>query len=102
MLTVLSAGEKNESPMEAAVLDYSGRGMRLGVNAQLVPGSAVRVEMDDQLILGEVCYCTPSRLGRYAVGLELEQALAHLDDLSSLTRALSGEVGSLAPARSAA
>jgi hypothetical protein len=102
MLTVLSAGTERDTPMEAAVLDYSGRGMRLGVNAQIPAGSAVRIEMDDQLILGEVCYCTPSRLGRYAVGLELEQALAHLDDLSSLTRALSAEMPTLAPARTAA
>jgi hypothetical protein len=81
-------GDQKAQPLDALLLDYSGRGMRLEFGFLAAPGTALRIEFDDQVLLGEVCYCQSMGEGRYAAGIELEQSLKNLDDLSRLMRAL--------------
>ena len=73
-LTVL--GEPGYS-MPAHAIQLSARGMRLVVDRPVLVNSAVKVVSQDWMVLGEVCYCKLER-SHYAVGLQLDQALAGL------------------------
>lgn len=69
------------------VINFSGRGMRL-VLAQPLPRKApIRVDWNDSLLLGEVCY-NAQQGDHYAVGLTLDQALLGVAELSQLARAI--------------
>lgn len=72
------------------VRDLSGRGMRLTVPEAIHPGTAIRVDAENIMFLGEVCYCVPESPG-FSVGLMVEHILTGLDDLESLNRGLFGE-----------
>ena len=79
-------GEKPEQVV-AQIVNISGTGMRLLVDRMLAPGVALKVEWDEILLLGEVCYCQPEPEG-YAIGLEMEHALLHTRDLARLAQQL--------------
>ena len=64
--------------------------MRVRVPQPVAANTAVRVEIEDQILLGEACYCQSLTGGQYAIGLQLEQSLNNLDDLSRLVKALHG------------
>ena len=49
-------------------------------------GTALKVELDDALLLGEVIYCRPDESVFY-VGVELEHALCGLGELSRMVNA---------------
>lgn len=89
-LTLLGADPSNDLPVPGVVLDYSERGMRVRVPQPVAANTAVRVEIDDQILLGEACYCQSLTGGQYAIGLQLEQSLNNLEDLSKLVKALRG------------
>lgn len=83
-LTVLG-GSQASSPAQA--VEFSGHGLQL-VTPQSVPVSAaVKVEGDDWMILGEVCYCRPEGI-HFVVGLKVDQALEGLRELSELNEHL--------------
>ncbi|MCX6590184.1 MAG: PilZ domain-containing protein [Acidobacteria bacterium] len=92
-LTLLGDKPGQNHTLEGTILDFSGRGLRVEVQEAVAPGAAVRLDMKDQLMLGEICYCQRAENGKWAVGLQMEQALSHLDDLSRLMNALMGEGG---------
>lgn len=71
------------------VLDISKHGMALDLPSPVPPGSAIKIEAGDALVLGEVSYCTP-RDGSYRAGLIVKHRLAGLADLHRLNRALHG------------
>lgn len=73
--------------MLGRVLDSSSRGMALEVPAPLPAGSAVKIEVGDTLVLGEVSYCTSTSEG-YRAGLVIKHRLAGLAELHRLNRAL--------------
>lgn len=73
------------------ILDCSGRGVRVQIPGKIIVGAAVRVDIDDEILLGEACYCQPID-GGSIVGLELKQSLNHLSDLNRLMRALMGDL----------
>ncbi len=86
-------GPAPEQVYPGTIEDRSGRGMRVSIPAPVAPGTAVRLDLRDEVAFGEVCYCQP--LGdRYALGLELDQSLKNLEDLSRLVHALLGGGGS--------
>lgn len=64
--------------------------MRVRVPRPVPAGTAIRVEVEDQILLGEACYCQSLLGGQYAIGLQLEQSLNNLEDLSRLVKALRG------------
>jgi hypothetical protein len=71
----------------ARALDFSGRGLKLAVERAVALGSAVKVETEDSLFLGEVCHCGPAETG-FVLGLELQQALVGLRELAILNSRL--------------
>jgi len=86
-LTVL--GER-QTELYGNVVNLSGTGMRLIVNGAIPQGAAVKLEFEERLLLGEVCYCEPMG-GDYAVGLNLEHSLVHTQELARLAARLLGQ-----------
>ena len=84
-----------DTRMAGRVADISGSGMRLLIDRPVALGSAVRVDLANSLLLGEVCYCR-QEVALYAIGVRLEHLLTNIGDLARLMQALSEET--LAPA----
>lgn len=81
---------ENGAPTPVAILDFSGRGIRLEAQERLELGRAVKVTFGDTLLLGEVCYSVPvsESPGRYWIGLMTEERLERLASLAHLIQAL--------------
>ena len=98
-IAVLQPGpELNEGVvLPGTILDRSRSGMRIATAAPLRSGTPVRIDFGERSVFAEVCYCQPAN-GSFALGLELKQAVASIDDLSKLTRALASLVPASRPA----
>jgi len=83
-LTVL--GER-ETTWPATVVDLSGRGLRVRAESPIAAGAAVKIEINDALLLGDVCYSIPES-GCCLIGIEVDQVLTGLSDVAKLNRAL--------------
>jgi hypothetical protein len=70
--------------LPARTKNVSERGIGLELQGPVAIGTALKFEVDDSLILGEVIYCRQDE-GSFYVGVELEQALC---GLGALARAL--------------
>jgi hypothetical protein len=83
----------DEPPIQLSgqVVNMSGGGFRLLTTEKIRLNAAVRVDMADAVLLGEVCYCVEEEAGEYAVGLESQQILSHTRDLARLMQSLAGE-----------
>ena len=77
--------------LDGHVVNMSGGGFRLLTTEKIRHNAAVRVDMADAVLLGEVCYCTLDESGHYAVGLESQQILSHTSDLARLMQSLTCE-----------
>ena len=77
----------NGQRMKGRTADLSGRGMRILVPAGIAVSHPVRIDLDDAMLLGEVCYCQPYDRG-FMIGVELDQALNGMAQLARLRRAL--------------
>jgi hypothetical protein len=88
VVTILS-----EQPTRLAgrVRNASGRGLGLVVACQIDPGAAIRIEIDDSLVLGEAIYCRAEADG-YFLGVELDQVLVGLTELGRRLSAFDPEV----------
>ena len=53
------------------------------VNERLQPGTMVKVDLGETILLGEIVYCA-QQASEYAVGLELEDALYDKAAITSL------------------
>jgi hypothetical protein len=73
----------------AKAINLSGRGMAFESSRPLPLGSAVKIELADTLLLGEVIYCRCDGTS-YQVGIALEQALNHTRGLAALAERLLG------------
>jgi hypothetical protein len=69
------------------VLGLDGNTMQLKLQKRIDVGSAVKIQADDTMSLGEVNCCRPEGDG-YVVSVELFEALHHVTELSRLARAL--------------
>ncbi len=69
----------------ANATQFSGRGLRLVLKQPVPAGTLVKVQSDDWLMLGEVCYCRKERLN-FVAGLQLEHSLMGLQELEKLNR----------------
>ena len=69
---------------------FSGRGLRLVLKQSLPVGAVVKVQGDDWLVLGDVCYCRKER-SNFVVGLQLEHSLMGLQELKDLNRKFTSE-----------
>ena len=83
-VTVL--GER-ETKFLGRITNFTGRAIELITDQPASLGSAVKLEWTDTLLLGEVCHCHPEGDG-YAIGLELEHALYHTEELARLAAIL--------------
>ncbi|HXB75309.1 MAG TPA: hypothetical protein VNY05_44165 [Candidatus Acidoferrales bacterium] len=63
------------------VKNASGRGLGLEMAFPVSIGAALQIHLPDAVLLGEAMYCRGQN-GRYFVGVELEQALFGLSQLS--------------------
>jgi hypothetical protein len=72
-------------PIDAHATQSSGSGLRLVLKQPVPVGIAVKVQGDDWLVLGEVCYCRQERLN-FVAGLQLEHSLIGLRELEELNR----------------
>jgi hypothetical protein len=66
--------------MAATVKDASGRGLGLSAPVPIPPGAAIRIEIEDAVVLGEAIYCRKDQ-DSYFVGIELDQVLVGLTEL---------------------
>ena len=76
--------------IDAHARQFSGRGLRLVVRQAVPVGTAVKVQGDDWLVLGKVCYCRKERLN-FVIGLRLEHSLMGLLELEELNRKFTSE-----------
>src|SRR5438270_9906732 len=83
VVTVLTQPELR---LDARVRNASGRGLGLIAPLPVSPGAAIRIDLDDSIVLGEAVYCR-SELDGHFIGIELDQMLVGLTELG---RKLSG------------
>ncbi len=75
--------ESPSPPQHGELVDFSNLGVHLLVPGKLSPGTAVKVQWAQTLLLGEVIYCKPTEGGFHA-GLRLEDALYDTDALAAM------------------
>jgi hypothetical protein len=83
-LTVLGS-EEASAPAQA--IEFSGHGLQLVLHHPVPVNAAVKVEGDDWMMLGEVCYCRQEGI-HFVAGLRVEQTLENLKELDELNKNL--------------
>ena len=83
-LTVLGSAEAS-GPAQA--IEFSGHGLQVVLHRPIPVNAAVKVEGDDWMMLGEVCYCRQEGI-HFVAGLKIDQTLENLDELSRLNENL--------------
>ena len=83
-LTVLGS-EESSGPAQA--IEFSGHGLQLVLHRPIPINAAVKVEGDDWMMLGEVCYCRPEGI-HFVAGLKIDQTLDNLQELEELNKNL--------------
>lgn len=87
-LTVLTDQDSPPPPAtQVTIEEFSGNGARIWTPSSLPIGSLVKLELEDDLFLGEVRHSTPYRNG-FHLGLHLDCALASLSGVRALMLAL--------------
>lgn len=76
--------------VEGRVRNASGRGLGLFTIAPVPPGAAIRIEIDDSVVLGEAIYCRGEADGHF-IGVELDQVLVGLTELGRNLAAFASE-----------
>jgi hypothetical protein len=74
--------------LPARIINVSGRGIGLEIEGPIAIGSALKIVLEDAILLGEVIYCRSQNEGWY-LGIELEQALRGLGELAASLSAFS-------------
>jgi len=70
-------------PLQGRLENFSANGIRLILYRKLDPGTMVKVEWGNTMLLGEIIYCNAEG-SEFTVGLELEDALYGTDSLVAL------------------
>jgi len=83
-LTVLG---RDETSGPAQATEFSGHGLQLVIHRSIPVNAAVKVEGDDWMMLGEVCYCRPEGI-HFVAGLKIDQTLDNLRELAELNKNL--------------
>lgn len=85
-LTIDVLGD-HPAKIEGLMVDVSTDGMRFLSPVDVAPGTAIRVDRDGGMILGEVCYTEPHG-EQFHLGILFRQVLSNLRDLEPLLRTL--------------
>src|SRR5262245_53143274 len=76
--------------MDGVVINLSGRGLRVTTKHAIAVGTALRIDVGDMMLLGDVCYCR--REGEdYSVGVALAHSILEMSALSKLMTRLTEE-----------
>jgi hypothetical protein len=70
------------------MVDVSTDGLRFLSPIDVEPGTAIRIDREAEMILGEVCYAEPHGEDQFHLGILFRQVLANLRDLEPLLRTL--------------
>jgi hypothetical protein len=79
-----------ELHLPGVIRNASGRGIGVEVSGPLATGSALKISMEDTLLLGEVIYSRPEN-GNWYLGVQLEHALCGLAELAATLREFTEE-----------
>jgi PilZ domain len=74
--------------LPARIKNVSVRGIGLELQGPVAIGAALKIKLEDGLLLGEVIYCREDEDSCY-VGVELEHSLCGLGELAQALRAFS-------------
>jgi hypothetical protein len=77
--------------LPACMVNLSGRGLSLTTESCVPVGSAVRIDIKDNILLGEVCHSRQTGPSAFVCGVQLEQALNDVHGLSRLMSAVMGQ-----------
>lgn len=83
--------QENGEPAAATVLDIGERGIRVETAESFAVGQAVKIEIGDEMFLGEVCHkaVVPGKESpRYHLGVVAKERLQGLGSLLQLIEAL--------------
>jgi len=76
---------ENEIRHTATARNASGRGLALEMPAPVIPGTALKIEFGDSILLGEAVYCENGS-APHLVGVEIDQVLCGLSALAKKLR----------------
>lgn len=79
--------DEHQEHFQARVLDLSGKGLRLSAARRAAPGTLIRVDLHDSILLGEVCY-TGGHGMECQIGVQIEHVLTNLQQLERLRQSL--------------
>jgi len=79
-----------DTRVEARIRNAAGRGLGLELAAPMATGTALKIELEDSILLGEVIYCRGQE-GAWYAGVELVHALYGLVELASVMRGYTDE-----------
>lgn len=77
--------------LSACMVNVSGRGVSLTTEFSVPANSAVRLDVNDNILLGEVCHSRRTGPSEFICGVRLEQTLTAVGDLSKLVSGIMGE-----------
>jgi len=80
--------------MQTVIGDGHFKGMRIDLPREVSVNQAIKLEVGEFMILGEVCYCGPANPGRplpFSAGIVVSQILSGMGDLRHLLDALQHE-----------
>jgi hypothetical protein len=69
-------GERESASAPGVLLDLAVSGMRLHVPYEVTPGTMVFIEMESELVAGEVLRCTKAANGNYEAGVAITDVLS--------------------------
>lgn len=91
-LTILGKYSRDaDTHLSACMVNISGRGISLTTKSSVPASSAVRLDVNDNMLLGEVCHSRQTGPSEYICGVRLEQVLTAVGDLSNLVSGIMGE-----------
>ena len=76
--------------VQGRIHNASGRGLSLRLGQRLAPGTVLKINLPNSLLLGEVIYCREEG-NEWCAGVELEHALFSLSELAEVLRGFSEE-----------
>ena len=62
------------------IRNASGRGLAIDLHCAVPPGTAIKIEFEDSMMLGEAVFCKGGE-GSFLLGVELDQVLCGLSEL---------------------
>jgi hypothetical protein len=89
-VTLIALGEAIPPPLRGRVIGMNGGTVLLSTAGRVAPGTSVRVEGNDTLLLGEICALQPDK-DAWIVAVRIAHSLGSLAELDRLNRALLGD-----------